>query len=297
MEGTATAVLKGKSMFGTQELSSRRTAPAHGFGSSTRHHAAKVFMGPEHAKTSIASSTPGPRYEVSSACGYQHDSGKVSPPQWCFGTADRFSSTSRGRSPGPGQYENAGAFGKQGLSNRSTFPLYGFGTVDRSMASKVFISPAHASSAYGQASPGPAAMYTKAGGLTGPKYGFGTDDRFNRLSRQLSDSGELPGPGSYADRSTFNSQQSSRLTTQPAFGFGSSNREHSSRVFVSEGHAKASGQAPASPGPSMYTLSSSIGTQATTRGRSAPGWGFGKASRFNQRAYESDTPGPGSYAT
>jgi hypothetical protein len=133
----ATATLKGKSMFGVQELSRRRTAPAHGFGSSTRNHASKVFMGPEHAKTSSLSCTPGPCYEVAGACGSQHDSGKVSPPQWCFGTAERFSRTSRGKHPGPGAYENAGSFGKQDLSNRSTFPLYGFGTVDRSMAAKV----------------------------------------------------------------------------------------------------------------------------------------------------------------
>ena len=124
-------------MFGAQELSNRRTAPAHGFGSSTRNHAAKVFMGSEHAKTASASCTPGPSYEVAGACGNQQDSGKVSPPQWCFGTADRFSGSPRKRSPGPGAYDNAGAFGKQGLSNRSTFPRYGFGTVDRAMASKV----------------------------------------------------------------------------------------------------------------------------------------------------------------
>ena len=137
----ANAVIKGKSMFGTQELSRRRTAPSHGFGSSTRNHASKVFMGPEHAKTSSISCTPGPCYEVTGACGSQYDSGKTSPPQWCFGTAERFAGSSRNRSPGPGAYENAGGFGKQDLSHRSSFPLYGFGTVDRSMASKVCAKP------------------------------------------------------------------------------------------------------------------------------------------------------------
>lgn len=86
-------------------------------------------------------------------------------------------------------------------------------------------------------------MYHKAGGLAGPEYGFGTDDRFQRLGRQLSDASELPGPGSYSADSTLGSQRSSRLTTQPAFGFGSSNREHSARIFVSDMHAKASGPA------------------------------------------------------
>ena len=63
-----TSGIKGKSMFGTQELSSRRTAPAHGFGSSTRNHAAKIFMGSEHAKTSSLPITPGPCYETVGSC-------------------------------------------------------------------------------------------------------------------------------------------------------------------------------------------------------------------------------------
>lgn len=350
----ATATLKGKSMFGVQELSRRRTAPAHGFGSSTRNHASKVFMGPEHAKTSSLSCTPGPCYEVNGACGSQYDSGKLSPPQWCFGTAERFSRSSRDKAPGPGAYENAGSFGRQGLSSRTSYPLYGFGTVDRNMASKVrspqnpcpllrrrlngdmrldspismgvspsllppspypiscasvevlflpcrqvFISPAHASSTYGQGSPGPAALYHKASGLAGPKYGFGTDDRFNRLGRQLSDASELPGPGSYSSDSTLGSQHSSRLTTQPAFGFGSSNREHTAKIFLSDLHAKSGGASSwgVSPGPGVYNAASSVGRQATSRGRSAPTWGFGKASRFNDRTYMTDTPGPGSYST
>ena len=290
-----------KSMFGSQELSNRRSAPAHGFGSSTRNHASKVFMGPEHAKTSVISCTPGPCYEVNGACGNQHDSGKNSPPQWCFGTAGRFAGATRTATPGPGAYENMCSFGKQGLSNHSTFPLYGFGTVDRTMASKVFISPAHAASSFGLSSPGPAAAYTKAGGLSGPKYGFGTDDRFQRLGRRLSDSAELPGPGSYSSSttdSTLGSQHSSRLTTQPAFGFGTSNRDHSARIFVSDMHSKSvAGPYAASPGPAVYSLNSSIGTQTTSRGRSAPSWGFGKAARLDSRAYMTDTPGPGSYAT
>jgi hypothetical protein len=166
-------------------------------------------------------------------------------------------------------------------------------------ALQVFISPAHASSAYGQGSPGPAALYHKAGGLAGPKYGFGTDDRFNRLGRQLSDASMLPGPGSYSSDSTLGSQHSSRLTTQPAFGFGSSNREHAAKIFLSDLHSKSGGSSAyvTSPGPGVYNAASSVGRQATSRGRSAPTWGFGKASRFNDRTYMTDTPGPGSYST
>lgn len=177
--------LNGKSMFGAQALSYRRSSPAHGFGSSTRSHASKIFMGAEHAKTSNESVTPGPCYELGSSVGYQSDGGKSSPPMWQFGTANRFGHRSSRMTPGPGAYENHSGFGKQGLSSRSSFPRYGFGTVDRDMASKVFISPTHAQATYGHSSPGPAAMYHKGEAMLGPKYGFGTDERFNRLAREV----------------------------------------------------------------------------------------------------------------
>ena len=83
------------------------------------------------------SCTPGPCYDIEGACQSQSSSGKMSPPQWMFGTAERFSGSPRKRTPGPGAYNNAGSFGTQRLSNRSTFPIYGFGSVDRTMASKV----------------------------------------------------------------------------------------------------------------------------------------------------------------
>ena len=104
----------------------------------------------------------------------------------------------------------------------------------------------------GSASPGPAAMYHKKDGLEGARYSFGTNERFQRQSRMHSDAAELPGPGSYSADSTLGSQRSSRLTTQPAFGFGSSNREHSARVFVSDLHSKSSSTSfSASPGPGL----------------------------------------------
>ena len=143
----------------------------------------------------------------------------------------------------------------------------------------------------------PRRAYHKAGGLAGPKYGFGTDDRFQSLARKLTDSSEAPGPGSYSLDTTLGSQSSSRMTTQPKFGFGSSNRHHAERVFISSLHAKASPSASSvSPGPSVYSPASSIGRQATSRGRSAPTWGFGRANRFDAKTYTTDTPGPGSYA-
>ena len=49
-----------------------------------------------------------------------------------------------------------------------------------------------------------------------------------------------------------------------------------------------------SPGP-CYSLTSSVGAQPSTRGRTAPGWGFGKSNRFAV-ARDTGTPGPGAYA-
>lgn len=121
-------------------------------------------------------------------------------------------------------YENVGAFGKQGLSDRNSFPLFGFGTSNRENVSKVFLSSAHEKSKHGLGSPGPAALYERKGALAGHEYGFGSDDRFQRLGRHLADASELPGPGSYDHDSTFNTQHSSSRRTDSSYGFGTSNR-------------------------------------------------------------------------
>ena len=80
----------------------------------------------------------------------------------------------------------------------------------------------------------------------------------------------MPGPGSYDDKGTLGDQRSSRLVSEPAFGFGSSTREHSSRVFVSSLHAKSSGSGSCSPGPSAYGPISSIGAQVRAVSSSTP---------------------------
>jgi len=287
-----------KSMFGAQPHSGRASAPAYGFGSSTRNRQAKVYAGSEFAKKTVVSITPGPCYENIDAVGMQADSGKQSSPQWQFGTADRFASGPRAKAPGPGAYDNVGSFGKQGLSSRSSFPLYGFGTSNRQNVAKVFISTAHEKSKHGQGSPGPAALYQRKSGLEGSEYGFGTDERYTRRDRNLSDSSELPGPGSYAHDTTFNVQHSSSRRTDASYGFGSSNRDIQAKTFLSEFHATASpGAYPASPGPAVYNAAPSIGVQASTRGKSSSAWGFGKATRFPAGAYATGSPGPGAYAT
>lgn len=128
------------------------------------------------------------------------------------------------------------------------------------------------------------------------RYGFGTDGRFTREQRRLSDSADAPGPGTYGLGDGPSVQfSSSNGVREPTFRFGTSTREGNAKVFVSNAHSKGDGTNVYSPGPASYKCNSSIGNQHTTRGRTAPGWGFGKANRFRDN-HDTGTPGPGSYA-
>lgn len=94
--------LNGKSMFGAQVLSARTSAPAHGFGSSTRNGQVKLWQGPHHAKTQcFGTASPGAHYQSIGAIGPQRDSGKPDAPRWNFGTAKRFTGVAHlGAGPG-----------------------------------------------------------------------------------------------------------------------------------------------------------------------------------------------------
>lgn len=144
-QGKMVSRVQGKSMFGTQPLSSRRSSAAYGFGSSTRGHANRLYFGESHAKTSVESVTPGPCYNIQGSSGRQADSGRQSMPHWKFSTTDRLKASpdarERQNSPGPGSYDHVSGFGRQELSMRSSFPRYGFGTGDREKASKVSRCP------------------------------------------------------------------------------------------------------------------------------------------------------------
>jgi len=288
-------------MFGQQELSHRPSPPSYGFGSSTRGNASKMFMGAEHAKTyNYGAETPGPRYQLVNAIGTQQEGGKSTHPQWAFGTDERFGDRRKQTSPGPGAYDGDSALNKQIYSQRSTHPKYGFGTGGRTHTAKLFISQAHAEADYGTASPGPAYINNAHSQLSGAKYGFGTAERFSRVAQKQGSDWDSPGPTAYDTSSGTTGtgvQQSSRCISQPSFGFGSSTRHHRAKLFVSDGHSRSNGGAHAcSPGPSVYGPTSSMGTQATTRGQSSSSWGFSKASRFRPHSDDTGTPGPGAYA-
>lgn len=283
--------MRGKSMFGNQPLSTRPSAANFGFGTSTRAHQARVFAGGLAAAKSVDLSIPGPRYNLPNHVG----------TRYTFGTQERFGvpgrrSAAAAISPGPGAYNNTSSVGRQIYSTNKSFPHYGFGTSDRAMAARVFISPQHSEcGSFGLSSPGPAFINNCHSGMGdgSHKFGFGTDGRWTREQRRLSQQAEQPGPGTYSMDSAQSQYASSSSPKEASYGFGTSNRAHAEKIFVSNAHAQG-GAFVLSPGPASYRSTSSMGSQASTRGRTAPMSSFGKASRWSGKI--DTTPGPGAYA-
>ena len=285
--------IRGKSMFGDQPLSHRPSAAQFGFGSSTRAHQSRVFAGGLAAAKIVDPSIPGPLYNLPNHVG----------PRFTFGTQERFGvpgrrSAAASISPGPGAYNNTSSVGRQIYSTNTSFPHYGFGTSDRAMAARVFISPQHSEcGSIGLSSPGPASINNTSRGMGegSHKFGFGTDGRWTREQMRLSQASEQPGPGTYTMDSAQSQYASSSSPKEASYGFGTSNRAHAEKISVSNAHAQG-GAFVLSPGPASRSSgpTSSMGRQASTRGRTAPMSSFGKASRWSLKI--DTTPGPGAYA-
>lgn len=92
----------------------------------------------------------------------------------------------------------------------------------------------------------------------------------------------------------FGTQSYSHRISAPQYGFGSSTRDGCAKVFLSREHAKLSAPA-SSPGPSAYTLRSSVGTQSDGRKMTSPQWVMGTAERFSYEKRSTANPGPGAY--
>ena len=95
-----------RSSFGDQPLGSRKSAPAFGFGSSSRDVAQKCFVSQEHTiKSHAGRGSPGPAvYLLPPSVGGKQPNGRMAdPPSWGFGSASRFRSIkSAPMSPAPG---------------------------------------------------------------------------------------------------------------------------------------------------------------------------------------------------
>ena len=95
-------------------------------------------------------------------------------------------------------------------------------------------------------------------------------------------------------RSTMGTQAYSNRKSSPSFGFGSSNREQNSKVYISPEHATKA-NVPKTPGPGSYAHSVSTGRQPNSTRESKPAYGFGSQERFGSKRFNNGTPGPGSY--
>ena len=292
-----------RSMFGVQPLSHRRSGPAFGMGSSTRDTRAKVFISQQHSKsTAGASPGPGAGYALNGSVGRQALSRRKSAPSSVFGTANRFTHETRASSPGPGAYGARGSFGTQ--ASRRSEPSVGFGSAGRAHFSKVYVSEEHQKSLHGINSPGPLSYKLKSTvgkqedsrKASPPAWAFGGEGRFRydyvrRAALQ-------PGPGAYNLLQSVGRQVASTSPSAPEAGFGTSDRHTQNKLYLSPEHEKMH-FGKQSPGPSSYTLPSSVAKQHLSRNASMPSWGFGTASRWpssKPKPRGADTPGPGTYS-
>jgi len=291
-------------------VSCRKSAPSYSFGSGTRDHRQAQYMGAcfDLMKT-VSTLSPSPaKYSSSTSVGRQSLTGKRSHSEWRFGTADRSGRMYPDRAgllPGPGAYHHDSSIGLQTLSKRPSSAQFGFGTGDRETSAKLFTSDLHslASGQGSKVSPGPAGtsrensydMLSKTGSWRpqSAQCGFGTEVRGARFEPRHSG----PGPSDYAVKNaTFGIQPISRRETAPNFGFGTSNREHQSRLYISNSMSQSPSTADprkvSTPGPQYLTVSA-FAKQPLTNSRSSARYGFGTAPRFKGNSGMRSTPGAG----
>jgi hypothetical protein len=295
-----------RSTFGEQTTSRRRSSPSFGFGSATRNQQQKVYVSKEHSELgSRGTRTPGPVYQTQGAVGSQISSAKRSQPKWAFGTSQRFP-TETGRSrfssvPGPGAYDSKGAVGAQVSSVMGTSPSIGFGSATRDHVAKVKISEEHNKSLFGSNSPGPRYTLPQSMGkqvqgqcVQEPAWVFGSTKRFSL--DHVKRASTAPGPGTYRMTNSVGPQVTSNRPSTPRFGFGTSNRAHQEKVFLSRDHSSVT-KGLCSPGPGAYERPMSTGSRQTLSNvHSSAAWGFGTSERFRTTAKNAATsPGPGSY--
>ena len=184
---------------GKQTQSKAVTEGSLGFGTSTRDHAEKVFIGKEQAKVFFGMESPGPAaYKVLSGVGKQCESRNQTEPGFTIPRGGRGKDVDMERArklPGAGQYRVTDSVGAQPRSENRTMPKYGFGTSSRDGANKVFLGKEQAKVFLGMESPGPAAIGAEkllSTAPEAPKATFGTGVRGSY------DVNANPGPGAYA---------------------------------------------------------------------------------------------------
>lgn len=229
-----------RSMLGDQPMSTKKSSPSYGFGTSSREVAKKVFVSQQHTILATAGlHSPGPASCTlpNSVGEKQPNSRKQDPPSWGFGTANRFRPMSAPANPAPGHHGRPqSAHGVQVDSKFKSQPLFGFGTATRKHTSKVFLSAEHNKiEDHGRASPGPATYLLKA--AIGPQLEsqMATEPawQFGGSARARADVGrESPGPV-YLLPQSVGPQPDSRKPRAATPGFGAATREKQGKVCAS----------------------------------------------------------------
>ena len=201
-------------------------------------------------------------------------------------------------------------FGDQPLSVKKSAPSFGFGKSSRDVAQKVFVSQDHTLKSHqGRGSPGPA-VYQLPASVGGkqpdgrkadpPVWGFGTALRFRTRKDGVKPDGHRgnnPGPGYYGlPNASVGPQVLARFASAPIAGFGTAERKHVRKVFISHEHQNVDLYGMASPGPfAPYQLQSTVGKQVNSTSASPPAWVFGNADRAKDQAGLA-SPGAAAYS-
>lgn len=256
--------------------------------------------------------SPGPALYTlpPSVGGKQPDGRKSDPPSWGFGTAQRFRPKSAppkvdghaGNNPGPNHYSNPPpSVGPQVLAKFRTEPLPGFGTAERKNVRKVWISQEHQKTdMYGLNSPGPATYALKTT--------LGRQDESTIpstptwvIAGRRNEKGawkNTPGPAEYTMIPAVGVQPDSRRPSSATPSFGSGTRNQRAKIYLGDGHEKAS-HGKNTPGPAAnYQLIPSVGKQIHSKTRDNPSATFSRASRwasYEREIKKNSTPGPGAY--
>lgn len=170
------------------------------------------------------------------------------------------------------------------------------GAGTRDSMRKVYISDGHSDATSGGDSPGP--IYTMRSSIepqdsstkrSQPAWVFGKDTRFQDPSVRMR--GRLPAPNAYVLPPALGEQVDK--PSAPVVGFGTSTREHVSKIFLSAEHEKAN-YGTQGPGP-KYMPQPVFGPQPVRK--EPPSFSFGTCDRFYTRkmALRVATPAPGAY--
>lgn len=247
---------------GKQQNSQKPTAASHSFGSCSRdRHHQKVFMSEKHERAKATMVSPGPCYSVPTAVG--------EGPKFGFGSSEQ-RPYARPMYPDT-SVDLTGAFPDSQQNKYHSTKGVHFGTDLKDNMKNALLVKVHPAANLGTLSPGPFAYDPKERDVTRP-----TEPRYSCAGKTKAGSSlalkiatpRNVGPGSYPPTSGMGEQPRSEKRSNPSYSFGNEKRMP----------ALKKSDAVLDPHPDIGSLSS-FGRQVVSNQKSAPGYGFGTATR------------------